>query len=244
MPSADVAQLGDDVVELGEQRRPAGRRRRRTAPDPATVDSAAASGIARAAVVGERRVRGGAGLAVRRRRRPARPRAPPAASSSSGSSSAGGVELGDLEPQQVDLAGPCRAVAAERGQLGVELGEAGPRRAQRCRGRRRRSASSAARWVGPASRLWWACWPCRSTSPAAALGERADGRRPPVDVGPRAAVGGHHAGQHELVVADDEAAVDAGLVGAGAHDRGVGAPADEQLERLDEHRLAGARSRR
>ena len=38
----------------------------------------------------------------------------------------------------------------------------------------------------------------------------------------------------------DEAAVDACLGGAGAHDRGVGPPADQQLDRLDQHRLAGA----
>ena len=43
----------------------------------------------------------------------------------------GGVELGDLEPGEVELAGPGPLVATERGQLGVELGQPGARGAQR-----------------------------------------------------------------------------------------------------------------
>ena len=43
------------------------------------------------------------------------------------------VELGDLEPEQVDLAGAGLLVAAQRRQLGVDLGHAGAGRAERAR---------------------------------------------------------------------------------------------------------------
>ena len=82
--------------------------------------------------------------------------------------------------------------------------------------------------------------PVEVDDPDGRLGEGGDGRGPPVDVGPGPPVDRDHAGEHELVVADDEATVDAGLGRAGPDDRGVGPAADEQLQGLDEHRLAGA----
>ena len=83
--------------------------------------------VARPAVVGERLVGRGRRPRGGRRRRPARPprRVEPRRPRRRRRSAAR-VELGDLEPQQVDLAGPCPLVAAERGQLGVELGRRGP----------------------------------------------------------------------------------------------------------------------
>ena len=41
------------------------------------------------------------------------------------------VELVDLVAQEVDLSGPRTLVATERGELGIELGDPRPRRAQR-----------------------------------------------------------------------------------------------------------------
>ena len=58
---------------------------------------------------------------------------------------------------------------------------------------------------------------------------------------PATALGRHDPRQHQLVVAGDEAAVDACLGRPGPHDRRVGPTADEQLDRFDEHRLAGTR---
>ena len=73
------------------------------------------------------------------------------------------------------------------------------------------------------------------------LGERGDGGRPTVDVGPRPPVGRDHPGEHvSITVGGDEPAVDPGLVGAVADHRRVGPATDEQLDRLDQHRLAGA----
>jgi hypothetical protein len=78
---------------------------------------------------------------------------------------------------------------------------------------------------------------------ASDLGEVGHGCGPAVDVGPRPSVGGDHPGQHDLVGAvgrrDEQPAVDPCLGCSGADHGGVGAPADEQLDRLDEHRLAG-----
>ena len=65
-------------------------------------------------------------------------------------------------------------------------------------------------------------------------------RQPTVDVGARPALGGHDPGDDVLVVADDEAALDACLGGPVRTIVGVGAAADEQVDRLDQHRLAGA----
>ena len=195
--------------------------------------------VAATAVVGQRVVRRCAGLAVADgvgervllgsslRPRPA-------------SSSAGGVELVDLEPQQVDLPGPRPLVAAERGQLGVDLGQPGPRRPQRRQvdvaeaverralrrprragsgGRAGRAGRRAGRRLGERGRPW----------PAGRRRRPATGRR-------RARRGVSTSSSSPI----DEPAVDAGLGRAGAHDGGVGAAADEQLDRLDEHRLAGA----
>jgi hypothetical protein len=71
------------------------------------------------------------------------------------------------------------------------------------------------------------------------LGERCHRRQPSVDVGPRTAVGGDDPGEHRLdAVRGDETPVDACLGRTVADDRGVGAATDQQLDRLDEHRLA------
>ena len=79
---------------------------------------------------------------------------------------------------------------------------------------------------------------------AGQLGQVGHRGRPAVDVGPRPAVGGDHPRQHDLVGAvgvDDEAPVDAGLGSRPVRTiAGVGAAADQQVDRLDEHRLAGA----
>ena len=78
------------------------------------------------------------------------------------------------------------------------------------------------------------------------LGELAHGREPAVDVRAAATVGRQHAREHRLVAGlrVHEPALDARFVGAVAHQRGVGAPADEQLDRLDDAASCRRRSRR
>ena len=162
----------------------------------------------------------------------------PSASSSSGSSSTGGVELVDLVAQQVDLARPGALVATERGELGVDLGDPGTRRAQRLEVDAA-ERSSAARWVAGGEQALVGVLPCRSTS-RRQLGERGDRGEAAVDVGARPAVGRDTRASTSSSSPIDEAALDPRLGRAGAHHRRVGPPADEQLDRLDEHRLAGA----
>jgi hypothetical protein len=74
------------------------------------------------------------------------------------------------------------------------------------------------------------------------LGELAEGREPPVDVGPAAPVQRHDSRQHDLVagLGVDESTFDARFGGTVAHERRVGAPSDEELDRLDQQRLARA----
>ncbi len=74
-----------------------------------------------------------------------------------GVADARGVELGDLEAEQVDLPRPGPLVAAERGEFGIDLGDRAASGAQRsqvdpaeaCRGQPAGSP--------PTSNDWWAC---------------------------------------------------------------------------------------
>ena len=51
---------------------------------------------------------------------------------------------------------------------------------------------------------------------------------------------GHDAREHDLVVAVDEATLDPRFVGAVAHERRIGPAAAQQVERVDDERLARA----
>ena len=110
---------------------------------------------------------------------------------------AGGVELVDLEPQQIDLAGPGPLVAAERREFGVDLGEPRPCGSQRAevdaaelverRSLRRRRQQRLMRVLA-----------VQVDDVGSDLGERGHRGRAPVDVGPRTALGRDHAGEHAL----------------------------------------------
>ena len=75
---------------------------------------------------------------------------------------------------------------------------------------------------------------------APALAELGRGREPAVDVAAGAPDRGNDAREHDLVVAVDEPAFDARFVGAVAHQRRIGATAAQQIERVDDQRLARA----
>ncbi len=74
----------------------------------------------------------------------------------------------------------------------------------------------------------------------AALGQLARGGEAAVDVRAAATLAGDHPGQHRLVARSGahEPPLDARLGGAVAHQRGVGATAEEQIDGLDDERLA------
>ena len=72
----------------------------------------------------------------------------------------------------------------------------------------------------------------------ARLAQGGGGGQPAVDVGPAPAVGGDDPAQDDLVVAQHEAALDHGLVAGGTDQDGVGPAADQQVDGLDQQRLA------
>ena len=76
----------------------------------------------------------------------------------------------------------------------------------------------------------------------AELGELARGREPAVDVGAAPTVARDHTREHRLVtgVGIDEPPFDTRFVAPVAHERRVGAPTHQQLERFDDERLARA----
>ena len=141
----------------------------------------------------------------------------------------GGVDLLDLVPQQVDLAG------ARRGRR---------RRARRAR-RRSRAASRAPRQRGACRRRGLArvaveqrallgrveqrlvrVLAVQVDEVAAALGELGRGREPAVDVAARAPVGGNDPREHDLVVAVDEPPSTRASSAPSRTSDGVGAAAD------------------
>ena len=67
-----------------------------------------------------------------------------------------------------------------------------------------------------------------------------DGSHPAVHIGTGAPRGGDRSREHDLPVAVHEAPFDHGFGRARAHDGGVGTTAEEQFQRLDDERLAGA----
>ena len=72
------------------------------------------------------------------------------------------------------------------------------------------------------------------------LGERRNRGETPVDVGPRAPLRGDDTGQHPLgALRRDEPTVDSSFSCSVTDRRRVGPTADEQLDRVDQHRLAG-----
>ena len=102
------------------------------------------------------------------------------------------VEFVDLEPQQVDLSGAGLLVAAQRRQLGVDLGDPGAGGAQRCQVDRPERVQRGA--LGdPAEQALMGVLAVQVDHAVGELGQRRHGRRAPVDVRPRPPVGGDHA---------------------------------------------------
>ncbi len=88
---------------------------------------------------------------------------------------------------------------------------------------------------------------------AAEIAQLADGRRAPVQIRARASVGAHPSRQHDLLGVHRQSlgellgqrggqledTLDICLLGTGPHDAGACAPAEQQIERVGEHGLAG-----
>ncbi len=129
---------------------------------------------------------------------------------------AGGLDLVDLKAQEVELARTGPVVPAESSELGVDashLGSGGTVRGEGIRCRRadeaiERGSLHRGREEGLVRVL-----AMQIDQTGAHVGELADGREPPVDVGPAAPVQRHHAREDDLVagLGVDESTFDAAL---------------------------------
>ena len=264
-----AAQVGQQLAALPDRRqalgvrprwprpRPAARRRRRPAraadrrrrsarsangARPASAATPRRRAGRRAAVVAQQQVGRAASAASRWATASAR-RSSSASSACVlvGSVERGGVELVDLEAEQVELAGPGPVVAAEAARAGVDLSQLGPGRLQRAEvdaaeavergplrpgpgaatgGRAGRAGRPGARPPRPARRRWPAA---RRRRPGSGRRRARPGAARPLVVARR------RSGPRRIASS-----------AAGPHEHGVGPAADEQLDGLDEQRLAGA----
>jgi hypothetical protein len=147
-------------------------------------------------------------------------------------------DLVDLVADQVQLPGPGPLVAAhgrQRVGYGLDLGPGAPQRPgvhpAEAVERLPLGRGVEQRLVGVLA--------VEVDQHGAQLGQLARRGQPAVDVGSAAARAGNGPGQHDLVVAarEHEAALDPRLVGARAHEHRIGPPADQQLDRVHDHRF-------
>ena len=234
-----AADFGDAVVQLGVERPQSVDQRDERAP---VVERVHGRGR------GRRPPRSRRPTARRRPRRPAggRPRRrerPPRRSSASSSPRDGSspVDLIELVPQQVDLAGARPLVATQL----VELGRAD--RDAAAGGDRSAGAvdpgerSSASRWADGRSRALLAVLAVHLDEVGRQLGQAAARDQLAVHVGARPSARRHDPPEHPSRSSPTTNSPSTTASSApGPHPAGVGPPPDSRLERLDHHRLAGA----
>ncbi len=153
-------------------------------------------------------------------------------------------DLVDLEAQQVELPGPRPLVAPQSGELLVEPSALGPRRVQRDPRRRGGVPGEAVQRValrGEGEQPLVGMLRVELGELATHRGQLPDGRQPPVDIRPGTPVGGQDPGQDVLgPVGGFEPALHPRLGGSSPDERRVGPPPQQQVQRLDEQRLARA----
>ncbi len=150
----------------------------------------------------------------------------------------GAGDLVSFEAQQVELALALAVVAAERRDLLVELGKRPPQGAHLLEVDPGEAVEGSALDRRAQKRLVRVLT-VQVDEVAPARFERCDRRHLVVDLGARPSRPGHDAPQHDLAI-QGEASLDGRLGRGRADDDRIGAPADEQLERLDHEGLAGA----
>ena len=152
---------------------------------------------------------------------------------------AGGVELLVLEAQQVELAGTLALVAAEGAELLVERGQLLAQRPQGLEIDAPEAVEGAA-LAGRRQQRLVIVLAVQVDQACPRFGQLGHRGETAVHVGTRATLAGHDPAQDDLFIAEHEPALDDRLVGARAHDGRIGAATDQQLDGLDDHRLAGA----
>ncbi len=154
-----------------------------------------------------------------------------------------GTDFVHLIAQEVDLARPRPFVAAHRGQLFGEPARDLARLPQRRQGLLRLRPGKAVEQralLGRSQERLVGMLAVEIDEPPSAFGELGDGREPTVHVAARPAFRRYDAREHHLVVAVVEPPFDARFRRALAHHLWIGASATEQVERVDDQRLARA----
>ncbi len=155
-----------------------------------------------------------------------------------------GIELVDLEPEEVDFAGPGPFVASERCQLRFELAAPGLRHDEGREVDRPEPVEGVALRPGRLETLVGVLT-ADLDEPTADLGEPGGGGHLAVHVATRAPLGGNDAAEDDLVVVGTglaghrEPTLDHARLGSGANPGGIGLATQQQCQRLDDHGLAG-----
>ena len=154
----------------------------------------------------------------------------------------GGVQLGHLEPEKVDLTGSGPLVPAEGAQLGVDLCHPSTGVGQRRQVDRTEPVQRIPLRRGTQQTLVGVL-SVEVDEASGHLGEAGCRLQVPVHVGAAPTFDGHHAPEYVLPVAGtvtkDEPALHDGLGRPGPHDRRIGPSAQQQLDSPHDHGLAG-----
>lgn len=137
----------------------------------------------------------------------------------------GGVDLGDLELQQVDLSTSSSLIASETGQFRLDRDEFGSRLMQS------REVDSPETVDGmalmfPSQQTLIGVLAMKVHERSTAFRQRRSRRQAAVHIGPAASVTREHPGEHDLVIIDHEPAFDYRLVGPGSHERRIGSASE------------------
>jgi hypothetical protein len=150
-------------------------------------------------------------------------------------------DLFDLETEEIDLSRAGSLIATHRGEGCVDFGERCPRRTQWCKIDRPENIEG--RPLGRSSEQTLVLvLTVQVDESRTELGEIADRSKPTVDISPRPPITRHDTTEQTLHAVDvDESSFDSQLVCAGPNHRRIRTLANEQIDRLDDHRLAGTR---
>ncbi|CAB4813338.1 unannotated protein [freshwater metagenome] len=147
------------------------------------------------------------------------------------------IDLVTLEAQKVHLAGSRPGVATQRGKRCIDLGQSRPCLTQGYEIRAGETVQCCP-LRGNGEQALVCVLPVEVNEPLTVFLQDADRGEPTVDIRATAPVVRDRSGKNDLIVADNEAALDPCLISARPNEGAVGAPAQQEFDRTNEHRLS------